>query len=92
MTVTVYTVEMLARLAGAEAVMCTVVLWSRLVLSVSAASSLVEDGHCWVESLVVMNNGADNLVELARWWNDSLLPTGDVQHGVADGQGGGGQE
>ena len=46
--------------------MCTVVLWTRLVLSVSAASSLVEDGHGRVETVVVMNNGADNLVELAR--------------------------
>ena len=42
--------------------------------------------------MVVMNNGADNLVELARWWNDSMLPPGYVRHGVADGHGGGGQE
>ena len=88
------TVVLLVILAGSEAVMCTVVLRTRLPLPVSAASSLVEDGHGHgrVETVVVMNNGADNLVALARWWNDSLLPTGYVQHGLADGQGGGGQE
>ena len=33
----------------------------------------MEDGQGRVETVVVMNNGADNLLELARWWNDSWL-------------------
>ena len=82
------TVVLLVRLAGSEAVnvyRCTLDHTG----STSQCSQQSAGGWTWQ---VAMNNGADNLVELARWQNDPLLPTGYVQHGVADGQGGGGQE